>query len=142
MIGCIYGVGVGPGDPELMTLKALRTIETCDAVLLPVRERENCRAYQIAVQAFPHLESKETYCLDFPMTNCPEVQETALAAAYAQTAELLRAGKRLAFLVIGDPSVYATFTYLARMAQADGFPVAVVSGVTSFSACAALWRAS
>ena len=59
MQGKIYGIGVGPGDPELMTLKALRLIREADAIAIPGKEKETCTAYQIALGAVPEIEEKE-----------------------------------------------------------------------------------
>ena len=59
MQGMIYGIGVGPGDPELMTLKAARLLREADAIAIPGKEKETCTAYQIALGAVPEIEEKE-----------------------------------------------------------------------------------
>ena len=59
MQGKIYGIGVGPGDPELMTLKAARLLREVDVIAIPGKEKETCTAYQIALGAVPEIEEKE-----------------------------------------------------------------------------------
>ena len=68
MSGCLYSVGVGPGDPELMTLKAVKIIRNCQVLVLPAESKEKCVAYQIARRAIPEIEDKATVCLVMPMT--------------------------------------------------------------------------
>lgn len=69
MRGMLYGVGVGPGDPELMTLKAVRIIREADVVAVPGEHAKDTVAYQIAVQAVPELETKELLAIYMPMTH-------------------------------------------------------------------------
>ena len=64
----LYGIGAGPGDPDLMTLKAIKTIENSEAVVLPSSTREKCYAYKIVSQVIPALEEKNLLFCDFPMT--------------------------------------------------------------------------
>ena len=68
MTGTLYGIGVGPGDPELLTLKALHCMQKSDLLLLPAEKKETCHAYQIAVSACPEIEKKEYIAISFPMT--------------------------------------------------------------------------
>ena len=67
MKGKAYGVGVGPGDPELMTLKAVRLIKENDVIMVPGKDPKESVAYKIAVQAVPELECKDVIAVDFPM---------------------------------------------------------------------------
>ena len=67
-MGTLYGIGVGPGDPELVTVKALRCMEESDLIVLPAADPAGCHAYQIARKAYPGIEKKELVCLPFPMT--------------------------------------------------------------------------
>ena len=68
MQGMIYGIGVGPGDPELMTLKAARLLREADVIAIPGKKKETCTAYQIALGAVPEIEEKEIIPVVFPMT--------------------------------------------------------------------------
>ena len=66
--GILYGVGTGPGDPELLTLKAVRILREADVIGIPSTKKEGCKAWQIAVQAVPEIEKKETLFVSFPMS--------------------------------------------------------------------------
>lgn len=68
MKGKLYGIGVGPGDPDMMTLRAAALIRTADCICLPQSPKEKCRAYRIARQAVPELENRACVCFDFTMT--------------------------------------------------------------------------
>ncbi len=134
--GILYGVGVGPGDPELLTLKAVRVLQTCDRLILPAETREKCRAYQIAVQALPALQEKPWTGFHFPMTKDREAMDRQLDAIYTEVRKMLAEQQTLAFLTIGDPLVYSTYCYMQDRAQAEHFAVSVVNGIPSFTACA------
>ena len=135
--GLLYGVGLGPGDPELVTVKALRILRGCDVLVLPEKEKTGCRAWQIARAACPELEDKEALCLPFPMTRNPAARDAVLEENWVRLKALLESGKDLAFLTIGDPGVYSTYSYMALRAVRDGFRTVTVPGVASFTACAA-----
>ena len=75
MPGCVYGVGVGPGDPELMTLKAVRILKAADVIACPGKTPEESTAYKIAVRAVPEIAGKERLSLSVPMTKDQSVLE-------------------------------------------------------------------
>lgn len=76
MTGILFGTGIGPGDPELMTLKAVRLIRENDTIAVPGEKPEESIAYQIAVQAVPELAEKELVAIPMPMTkNAKELEE-------------------------------------------------------------------
>lgn len=135
--GTLYGIGVGPGDPDLITLKAVKTLQKAD-VVLAAASTKNEASLALSIAA-PHLApDAQTLRLDFPMTRDP----AALAAAWRDNADtvakILDAGKNAAFLTLGDPLTYSTFGYLAReLALRTDAPVEVVPGVTSYQAAAA-----
>ena len=138
MNGIFYGVSVGPGDPELLTLKAVRIIRTCDVIAVP-RSSENGEqvALEIARAAVPELSQKEIVPLDMPMTHdAKELEENHAKGAKALEA-CLDQGKNVVFLTLGDPCVYSTFSYLQHRVEADGYHTELVSGITSFCAAAA-----
>lgn len=137
MKGTLYGIGVGPGDPELMTVKAVRLCREADVIALPHKDPKKCTALQIALGAVPELWSKEAVFVDMPMTKDPAVLEQAHAEAAARVAELLEAGKNVAFLTLGDPTVYSTYFYIHSRIAALGYTTCVVPGVPSFCAAAA-----
>ena len=137
MSGILYGIGVGPGDPELLTLRAVRAIKEADVICLPKADKDRCRAYQIALPVVPELRYKKIISLDFEMTSDPAVLESMHKDFYSKYKELLMEGYNLAFLTIGDPTVYSTFGYIMKYAKADGIEVEIVSGITSFCGSAA-----
>ncbi|MBQ4468110.1 MAG: precorrin-2 C(20)-methyltransferase [Firmicutes bacterium] len=137
MRGKVFCIGVGPGDPELMTLKAVRLIKEKDIILLPGKEPKDTIAYRIAVQSVPELEDKELVAIDMPMTKDQEI----LKEAHRKGAELIESyldkGRDACFLTIGDPTIYCTFTYLQTILNKDGYETEFISGITSFCAAAA-----
>lgn len=137
MQGILYGIGVGPGDPELMTLKALRCIRESDVVVLPAATRETCHAYRIAEAVCPEIREKQCVCLPFPMTKDEALLREAHEEIYNRIAEFLEQGQQVAFLTIGDPAVYSTYSYMHRRVEEHGGRAVMVSGVPSFCAAAA-----
>ena len=137
MKGIAFGVGVGPGDPELMTLKAIRLIKGNDIIAVPGKKAEETVAYKIAVQAVPELAEKVIVPVHMPMIR----DRARLKEEHRKGAELLESyleqGKNVVFLTLGDPTVYCTFSYLQHILEADGYQVVLVSGITSFCAAAA-----
>ena len=136
MSGILYGIGVGPGNPELMTLGAIRAIEQCEAVILPSEPKEECYAYKIVKAVMPELDEKEIICRHFPMTRDKKKLKEAHDMIFQELRELLDAGKNIAFLTIGDPSVYSTYSYMHKRAKRAGYQVKMISGVPSFCAAA------
>lgn len=137
MVGKLYGLGVGPGDPELLTLKALRRIKESEIIAVPGKKKEESVAYKIARQAYPQIENKQVLPIDFPMTKDSQRLEESHQLGASQIAEKLREGKSVAFLTLGDPTVYATYLYVHKRILDMGFEAEIVSGITSFCAVAA-----
>lgn len=135
--GIAYGVGVGPGDPELMTLKAVRIIRENDIIALPGAVPEETAAYRIVVQAVPELPSKILLGLDLPMTRDPEALADARQKAAETIAAHLDRGQNVVFLTLGDSTIYSTFTYLQTLLQDMGHRTELVNGIPSFCAAAA-----
>lgn len=133
----LYGIGVGPGDPELLTIKALRCIGESDVVVLPAEKREECYAYQIVRQACPKIEEKEIACLPFPMIKEKTLLKKAHDEVYEKIEGFLRADKTVAFLTIGDPCVYSTYSYVHSRVLESGGRAVLINGVPSFCAAAA-----
>lgn len=136
MKGILYGIGVGPGDPELLTHKAVRVLQDVDCVAVPVAERDKeSTARKIAGC---HLSADcRIVELDFPMTRDRE----RLAEAWHQGCEtikdLLDQGQSVAFLTLGDAMLYSTYIYIYQDLERDGYRVITIPGITSFSAAAA-----
>ncbi len=137
-LGILYGIGVGPGDPEMMTIKAVRAIQNADVICLPKKEKETCRSYCIAKEVVPEIEEKEMIFYDFEMVKDEAVLQELHQSFYEHYKNLLHEGKNLAFLTIGDPTVYSTFGYMQKLAEADGIPVQIVNGISAYVASAAV----
>lgn len=137
-LGVLFGIGVGPGSPDLMTLRAVDRLGRADVILAAASPRNE---HSVALSiARPYLKSGvETLRLDFPMTRDKAVLQEAWDKNAALTAAQVRQGKNAAFLTLGDPLVYSTFGYLLRTVRAlvPGLPVDIVPGITSFQAAAA-----
>jgi len=137
MAGVLFGIGVGPGDPDMLTLKAVKAIKEADVICLPKAEKDKCMAYQIALPAVPEIRYKKTISLDFEMTSDVERLEEIHGEFYQKYKQLLIEGYNLAFLTIGDPTVYSTFGYIMKLAKKDGIEVEIINGITSFCGSAA-----
>ncbi len=137
MTARLYGIGVGPGDPELMTLKAVRLIEECDIVAVPKSGDSEGVAKQIARQAVKDFDKKTVIEVSMPMTRDVAVLEESHRQAAQQVESYLKEGKSVAFLTLGDPAIYSTYIYVHKKVQQHGFPVEMVPGVPSFCAVAA-----
>lgn len=137
MKGILYGVGTGPGDPELLTLKALRIIKESDVIVIPSDNPADCAAYRTAEEAWPQIREKDLLCLSFPMIRDRKMRLIRCERNADAVAGILSEGKQAAFLTIGDPSVYSTYGYLHDILRRRGYDVRIVSGIPSFCAAAA-----
>jgi len=137
MAAKLYGLGVGPGNPELLTLKALRIIKESDVIAVPGKVPQDTVAYKIVVQAYPELADKELLPIHMPMTKDSQVLQKSHDQGAKNIAEYLDAGKQVAFLTLGDTTVYSTYLYVHKRIQEMGYEVEIVSGITSFCAVAA-----
>lgn len=137
MNGILYGVGVGPGDPELMTVKSVRLIKENDIIALPGNEPEETVAYKIAVAAVPELAEKQLIPVYMPMTHDKKEQRKCHEEGAKKLETYLRNGKNVVFLTLGDSAIYSTFTYIQQIVEEDGFQTQLVSGIPSFCAAAA-----
>lgn len=156
MSGVLYGIGTGPGDPELLTLKAIRIVKECDIIAVPISNMEvtsepiiwdkpdgieeilsGCVAYQITLPNVPEMKEKPILALPMPMskdkTQLKEIHDKGAQAV----AKFLYEGKKVGFLTLGDPTVYSTYLYVHKRIQKMGLPVEIVSGIPSFCAVAA-----
>ncbi|MDD2736823.1 MAG: precorrin-2 C(20)-methyltransferase [Desulfuromonadaceae bacterium] len=135
----VYAVGVGPGDPELLTRKAERVLRSVDVILAPVSNPSEASVALSTIREFINEERQEIIIHQFPMTSdkarlIPAWQEAAaLIAAHAE------AGRSVAFITIGDPLFYSTFIYLLRLLREQWplVPIEIIPGISSINAAAA-----
>ncbi|MGI6028111.1 MAG: precorrin-2 C(20)-methyltransferase [Candidatus Heteroscillospira sp.] len=132
--GILYGLGVGPGDPEMLTLKAVRLLREADVIAVPDKGSGEKTALNI-VREF--VEGKPLMLCPTPMVR----DEAKLSACYDEicgrlSAELDR-GRSVAFITLGDPTVYSTYMYIHQRMISRGYEAELVPGVTSFCAVAA-----
>ncbi|WP_026871335.1 precorrin-2 C(20)-methyltransferase [Inquilinus limosus] len=134
MSGTLYGLGVGPGDPELITLKALRLLRVAPVVAYPAPDVGDSFARSIVA---PHLPGDQTeIAIRVPMRVDPAPAQVVYDAAAIEIGGHLDAGRDVAVLCEGDPFFYGSFMYLfGRLAERHR--IEVVPGVSSLSACAA-----
>ncbi|HHY60444.1 MAG TPA: precorrin-2 C(20)-methyltransferase [Clostridia bacterium] len=138
MAGKLWGIGVGPGDPELITVKAVQVLQKVPVVAVPQAGRGRpSLAYEIARR---YLRAEvQVVELVMPMTEDRKKLEPAWDRAAWEVLRYLRQDLEVAFLTLGDPSLYSTFGYLAKRALAlePALTVEVIPGITSFAAAAA-----
>ncbi len=135
----VYAVGVGPGDPELITRKAERIIRQADVICAPTGNADAASYALLIVEQFIDRSRQEVSSLVFPMKKDQAGLDEFWERAAAQVAEQVRAGRDVAFITIGDPFLYSTFLYLYRIFRAD-YPdveIEIVPGISSINAAAA-----
>lgn len=135
-MGKLYGIGVGPGDPELLTLKAHRILKEADVVFCPEKEEgAGSFAYDI-VKKFVEEGKAQVVNLVYPM----HYHGQELCRMWRENAETIAAylegGRMGAFITLGDPAVYSTFMYTLPYMEEQGIEVEVVPGIPSFCAVA------
>lgn len=157
MSGILYGIGTGPGDPELLTIKAVRIIKECDMIALPVsqvsfgtepvllepknKKREKflcgCTAYNIVSPMVPEIQQKEILFVPMPMIKNKEELKKVHDTSAEKIIELIKEGKKVGFLTLGDPTIYSTYLYLHNRVAKKGIPTQIICGIPSFCAAAA-----
>ncbi len=137
-MGTLYGVGVGPGDPELLTLKALRVLKGVKAIFAASSSNNH---YSIALDIVKHHVGNDSKVrrLSFPMSRDREELNAAWRRNAGTVLAVLKTGRDAAFITLGDPCTYSTFGYLLREIQRmePGVNVETVPGITSYNAVAA-----
>ena len=137
-LGCLFGVGVGPGDPELLTLKALRVIQAAPVICVPQsKTRQDSYALGI-IRELLDLNNQEIVRLVFP-TDDPGEAASVWQDAARMVKNRLQAGQDVVFITEGDPMLYSTFYYVLEGVNAGnpGMKVEIIPGVSSVMAAAA-----
>ena len=132
--GTLYGVGVGPGDPELMTVKAWRLISMAPVIAYLAANGKDSTARDIALPFIP--DDAEHLVIDMPMRTGRELGQRAYDFGAAAIAVHLKTGRDVVMLCEGDPFFYGSFMYLFARLTKD-YKTIVVPGVTSITASAA-----
>ena len=136
--GCLYGVGVGPGDPELVTLKAMRVLQEVPVICVPQAETSRDSYALEIVKSYLDQDKQEILRLTFPTDDEEAAGEVWRGAANA-VGERLSNSQDVAFITEGDPMLYSTFSYVLD-AVCQNFPeaqVEIIPGVSSVMAAAA-----
>lgn len=142
MKGTLYCIGVGPGDPELLTVKAVKYIQKCPVLAVPQGHTGVTTAKDILLQAIENgaaveLQDKLILTVDFPMTRDAAVLAKAHAAGATAIEAQLQQGRDVALITLGCPTVYASSIYVHRRIRDDGYATEIIPGVPSFCAAAA-----
>lgn len=136
MAGILYGIGVGPGEPDLMTIKAAKTIRACDVIAVPGVDFRASVAYNIALGAVEELKDKKVVGMPMPMTKDRQVLDENYRQTACQIERWLDEGKQVGFLTLGDVTIYSTYLYVHRMVTEDGYHTEIINGIPSFCAAA------
>ncbi|MEG0899067.1 MAG: precorrin-2 C(20)-methyltransferase [Oscillospiraceae bacterium] len=134
--GILYGVSVGPGDPELITVKAVRIINETRIIAAPMTKGEKTLALDIAKGAV-NFDGKTILPISFSMTKDKEELQRVHQEIADTIMEYLEKGENVAMLNLGDVSIYSTFSYIQAIVVASGFESEMIAGVPSFCAVAA-----
>ena len=135
-----YGIGVGPGDTELLTLKAAKVLESIPVIFSPKSAKEKESIALSIVK--PLLEKRDDYKKVmivepiFPMIENKNELEKIWNSAADLVSQYLNTGRDVAFITLGDPSIFSTYSYLQKR-LVDDYEVETIPGITSFTACAA-----
>ena len=135
MKGKLYGIGVGPGDPELLTIKAARILKNADIIICPKGKKgADSIALQIAREYInPRAKIKPQV---FPMVFCQETLESHWNENLEEIKFDMDNGRTIAFITLGDPLLYSTYIYMLKVLKEKGYDIETVLGITSFSATA------
>ena len=137
-LGKFYGIGVGPGDPELLTLKAKRILGEINVLLIPKSKKEK-RSLALSIASDLVNNNCTTVELILPMTTDQEELKRHWQQAAEQVMEVLSQGKDTAFITLGDPTIYSTFTYLLKYVKklAPKVEVEIIPGISSINSISA-----
>ena len=132
--GKLYGVGVGPGDKELVTLKAIRILNESDVIMAPVMKNGEKTALNIVEE---HIKGKKVIDCSMPMTKDIQKLNENYEKISDTVEEYLKEGKQVAFITLGDPTVYSSYMQVNEIILKRGYETELVPGITSFCATAA-----
>jgi len=138
MVGTLYGLGVGPGDPELLTVKAFRMLKEAPVIAYP-KKRKGSKSYaHRIIDVYITPGEKEMLGLVFPMTKDPEILEREWSHTVDLVWDKLKTGKDVAFVTEGDPLLYSTFIHMMNLMK-ERYPevnIQTVPGISSINGAA------
>ena len=132
--GKLYGVGVGPGDKELITLKALRILQESDIIMVPMMKNGEKTAFHIIED---YVKDKEIIECNMPMSKDFDILQKNYEIFSDEVEGYLKQGKDVAFITLGDPTVYSSYMQVNEIMGKRGYETEVIPGITSFCAAAA-----
>ena len=136
--GILYGIGVGPGDPDFITLKAVKILSTVD-IVFAASSAKNSHSQAVEIVK-PHLKaSVPIQMIPFPMTRSRQTMETAWQDNAGIMIKVLEQGKNIAFITLGDCMTYSTYGYVLKQIHklAPHIEICSIPGITSYQAAAA-----
>jgi precorrin-2/cobalt-factor-2 C20-methyltransferase len=138
MLGTLYGLGVGPGDPELITVKAFRRLKESPVIAYPKKQRGSKSYAHKIIDVYFQPEEKEMLGLVFPMTKDPDILDRKWSETLELVWEKVQEGKDVAFVTEGDPLLYSTFIHMMRLMRErhPEVPIEIVPGISSFNGAA------
>jgi precorrin-2/cobalt-factor-2 C20-methyltransferase len=136
--GKLYGIGVGPGDPKLLTLRAKEILDQADVIFCPKGDEDGTSWARSIIEATTSAE-KEFVELPFPMTRDKKVLKIYWEKAAKRIFQEMAKGKQGAFITLGDPFIYSTYIYLLRtlLQNYPDIEVETIPGISAFNAAAA-----
>ncbi len=138
--GKLIGIGVGPGDTELLTLKAAKILKSVPVIFSPKssKEKESIALSIIRPIIDERNDSKKLMLVEpiFPMIEDEKELERCWTSASEMIAQYLDSGRDVAFITLGDPSIFSTYSYVQKKLK-DSYEIETIPGITSFTACAA-----
>ena len=135
--GICYGVSIGPGQENLITLEAIEIIKKADVIFVPSFPKEECKAYQIIKKIMPDIDEKEICPETFIMSRDASLMEERHKEIFANAKKYLDLGRTVAFLTLGEVAIYSTYLYIHEMLLEAGYTSVLVSGISSIQAIAA-----
>ncbi len=133
MTGTFYGIGVGPGDPELLTMKAVKAIREVDILIAPKTEKKDGSVALDIARPYLKEDVRIVYQV-FPMVKAFEKDTTAWEANKKEILGFLHEGKNVGFLTLGDAMFFSTYIYVFRLLEKEGVPIETIPGIPAFIA--------
>ena len=134
--GIFYGIGVGPGDPELLTVKAINAIKISEVIIAPKTEKKSDSLALTIAKPYLRADVQVVY-QTFPMVKDFETSPEIFESNVAEILSYLRDGKNVGFLTLGDPMFFSTYIYIFKLLKKYGVQIETVAGVPAFLAIAA-----